>query len=172
MTLEETYYAINKALIDYLASQSITCPLLKYGVDPAVAKESKKDNQNNKYPYLQSYYQNVKQQSWTSNKSGIYTTFDYQLSFFTAPQTEYTNDSKLFFPFEISKNAMSDIDLNLLHNIAVIKRTKIDHKSDMKSGQLVPAAFVVYEMGAVCSYKATIPDATQATNIDAAIKIN
>jgi len=172
VNVTEKYYAINTALNTYLKSKGITCPVLKYGIDPAAAKANKKDNVTNKYPYMQSYFSNIKETSWTSELNGIYTTFDYQISFFTAPDTEYTNDAKLFYPFEVAKNAMGDVQLNLLSGIASILRKKGHYESGMKSGQLVPAAFIIYSMATVCSYEAIVPVPANATNIDNAIVIN
>lgn len=172
MNLTQKYYAINTAINAYLKSKSITCPLYKHGVDPSKIKGNVKDNVNNRYPYMQDYLSNIKQQSWTSEIGGIYTTFDLQISFFTSPDTEEENDAKLFYPFEVMKNALSDNQLNLLKDIAVIKRTKGHYESNMKSGNFVPAAFVIYEMAAVCNYEAIVPGSGEAINIDRAIKIN
>lgn len=171
MNLREKQGAINAALNSYLIGKSIKCPVFKYGINPAAAKTNIKDNSTTVYPYMQSYVSNVKEQSWTTRESGIYTRFDYQLSFFTAPETEFGDDTKLFYPFEVARNALSDIQLNILNGIAVIKRIKANYKADMKSGQLVPSAFVIYEMAAVCSYEAITPSVGQATNIDEALII-
>jgi len=171
MNIHEKYYAINSAINKYLKSKSVDCPLIKYGIDRASVKANKKDTVENRYPYMQSHISNIQQQSWTAEANGILTKFDYQISFFTAPETEFTNDAKLFYPFELTKNILADTKLNILNNIAVIRRTRGHYESNLKSGQGVPSAFIIYSMTAVCTYEAIVPESGGSTEVTGSIEI-
>lgn len=171
MTLNQKYYAINTAVNNYLSSKGIQCRVIKYGIDPATLKTDSNNNAQVKYPYMQSYINNPKEQPWTSEKLGILTDFEYQLSFFTGVRSEKTNDALFFYPFEVAKNVLGDVALNILDGIADIKSKEGPYKFDIKSGQAVPSAIMIYRMRAVCSYEAIIPPAGRSTNIDAAIII-
>lgn len=171
MTINEVYQDINLKINNYLTGMNIECPVIQYGVDPANLKTDKRNIVAKTYPYFQSSINNIKEQAWTSNSSGIYTKFDYQLSFFTAPENEYSDDLKLFYPFEVVKNALSDVKLNLLKSTASITGKLWDFDFKMKSGQPVPAGVVIYKMIAVCSYVEAIPEPGGATNIDSAINV-
>lgn len=171
MTINEVYQDINLKINNYLTGLNISCPVIKYGIDPANLKTDKNNIVAKTYPYIQAFINNIKEQAWASNGSGIYTKFDYQLSFFTAPEDEYSDDLKLYYPFEVVKNALSDVNLNLLGSTASITEKLGDHEFNMKSGQPVSSRIVIYKMIAVCSYVKTIPEVGNATNIDAAISI-
>jgi len=171
MTINEVYQDINLKINNYLLGLDISCPVIKYGIDLTNLKIDKNNIIEKTYPYIQTFIKNIKEQAWTSNGSGIYTKFDYQLSFFTAPENEYSDDLKLFYPFEVVKNALSDVSLNLLGSTASITEKLGDHEFNMKSGQPVSSRIVVYKMIAVCSYVKAIPEPGTATNIDSAIKV-
>ena len=180
MTLMQKYYAINSALNSYLISHGISCPVIKYGVDPATLVDETGPSPFSAYPYIQTYISNVTQQPWTSKEAGLFTTFDFQLSFFTAPDDEFINDADFFIPFEAAKLAFTDINARALQitdesgnsvMIADILSLRHHYEFDLVSGSPVPAAFLIAKMRTVCSYAIETPDATDATNIDEAITI-
>lgn len=179
-TLLERYYGINRALNEYLVSRSITCPILKYGIDAAALKTATK-SQIVKYPYMQSYLMNPRPAAWTSEESGIMTEFEYQLNFYTAPTDEFSNDAGLYTPFEVAKNALSDVNARVLAipgyaggETTWADLLDIKHSYDfaMKSGNPVPAAFMIARFRAVCAYAKDVPEAGPTTDLDDAITIN
>jgi len=168
----QTYFAINTALGAYLTAQGVkACPIYQAGVDPATLKDNPLNTTANRYPYIQTWLGNVKQQSWTSRESGVLTDFDFQLSFFTSPKNEFENTEKYFYPFEVAKNGLSDIKENILLGIATIKTTEGPFGFEMKSGQGVPSSAMLYRMRTVCAYAAVVPPATLSTDLDDAISI-
>lgn len=178
LTLMQRYYGINKALNDYLKSRAIDCPVIKYGIDPATIKAQSNAQTGFKYPYFQSYIRPVNPQAWTSSDAGTLTQFEYQLSFFTGPQDEFANDADKFIPFDVARNALSDVNIRLLATVDIYgNRTTLadlldvqhHYEFSMKTGQPVPAAFLIAKMRAVCAYPISIPDATLSTDIDNAI---
>lgn len=174
LTLTQTYYAINAALNNYLTTNQVKAQVYKYGIDPALLKTNVHNRTSGPaYPYFQSYITNPKQNTWTTVESGIFTDYEYQLSFFTAPTDEFVNDSAYFWPFEVAKNALSDRRANLLDGIAVIKSSTGHYEFAMKSGQPVPAAFQIYQMRSVCAYAdlSMFPTPGNATNLDNAVTV-
>lgn len=171
MTLNERYYAVNTALNTYLQSKGIQAQVIKYGIDPATLMKDQNNTSATKYPYFQSYITNIVEQPWTTQSTGIFTDFDYQLSYFAGPRSEKINDTKYFYPFEVAKNVLGDIDLNILDGIADIKAKEGPYKFDMKSGQPVASAIMIYHMRAQCSYEAIIPPAGITTDLNSAISI-
>jgi hypothetical protein len=182
LTLMERYYAINQALNSYLISKEIFCPVIKYGIDPATFKPTWKNQQYDRFPYLQTYISNVDSLPWTSYYVGTLTTFDFQISFFTSPKTEFENDAVFFKPFEAVKNGLANINLNLLQTtaedgkvttLADILSMKHHYEFEMKSGSPVPSAFLICKMRAVCGYGDDLsePFPTLATDLDDAIVI-
>ena len=169
-TILETYYAINSALQNYLSSTYYDCPILKYGVDPAQLGDAK-NSQGVSYPYFQTYITNIKQNSRTTTASGILTNFDYQISFFTAPNTSLVNDSLLFYPYEVLKNILSDTQTNLLGDIASLLQRQEVLEFNVVSGQMVPSAVLICKMRAVCAYVAIVPGVSESTDLDSAILI-
>lgn len=169
MTLNEKYYAINTAINNYLSSKNITARVYKYGVDSALLKTNSQNATQIRYPYFQSSIDNKKQQFATTRSGGILTNFDYQLNYFTGPHDEFQNDAALFWPFEVVANALGDVDLLLLSSIANIKHVSGPYTFEYKSGQALPAAAMIYNMQAVCSYAATLPPATIATDTSKAL---
>lgn len=184
LTLIQRYYKINEALNNYLkvrgTALNFTCPVIKYGIDRATLKSETK-SQADKYPYIQTYVMNVSPVAWTSYESGILTDFEYQLSFFTSPRNEFMNDTDYFIPFDVAKNALSDINLQLLKTtdqlgnvttLADLQDVKFHYEFEMKSGSPVPSAFLIAKMRAVCGYVIDpgYAPATMSTNLDNAIK--
>lgn len=171
MTLNQRYYAVNTAINTYLQSKGIDARVIKYGIDPATLANQSLSTAKTKYPYFQSYITNVQEQPWTTETTGIFTDFDYQLSYFAGPQSEKINDTKYFYPFEVVKNVLGDINLNILDGIADIRSKEGPYKFEVKSGQPVASAIMIYKMRAQCSYEAIIPDAGITTDINSAISI-
>lgn len=170
-TIKGVYYALNAAIIAYLVSSFIECPLYKYGIDPATLGDNK-NTQGIKYPYLQTFYMNVKQNSRTSKRSGILTNFDYQISFYTSINDETANDEEAFIPFEAVKNSFSDVDLNIFGDIASILSMQEVPDFQMRSGMPVPSAVLICKMRAICAYVVSVPDSTISTDLESAISIN
>jgi hypothetical protein len=171
MTLEEKYYEINRRLISYLKSIKVDLPVIQAGVNVARIRTGERDQSKAKYPYLQTFVTNIKTQSWTTRMSGILTFFDFHLSFFTAPGSEYKNNAKYFYPFQVAKDAFNDIQIHLLKDLATIVSTTGHNETGLKSGQATPAGFMVYKMQAACSYRAIVEQPGKATDIDNAIDI-
>lgn len=170
-TIKGVYYALNTAIIAYLESNYIDCPLYKYGIDPATLS----DNHNSegiKYPYLQTFYMNVKQNSRTTKESGILTDFDYQISFFTSINDETANDETAFIPFEFVKNILSDVDLNLFGDIASVLSMQEATDFKMKSAMPVPSIVLICKMRTVCAYVIDTPDSTISTDLESAISVS
>lgn len=178
LTLKQRYYGINAALNSYLVSKGQQCKVLKYGIDRATLKNST-SNQTDKYPYLQTYVNNAKPVSWTNYENGVLTDFDFQISFFTSPATEFEKDDKLFEPFYIATNALSDARLKLLQTtiganvttLADLISVRYTEEFGIVSGAPVPSAIFIAKMRAVCGY---VPDPSYvpvgySTNIDQAI---
>lgn len=182
-TLEEKYYAINTGIARYLRTQNVRCPLLAFGINAATLKEESKDQTaaKSRFPYLQSYLLSATSQPWTSQASGVYTRFEYQLSFFTAPQVEFENQAALFLPFNLAKMALTDISLGALLSvdstpgnpvtIADLLRIREDRSFSMISGAPVPKAVLVAEFAAVCAYPVATFDPGISTDLDAAVVI-
>ncbi len=183
-TLEEKYYAINSAVARFLQSKNVRCPVIAFGIDPATLKDSLKDqtSQNARYPYLQSFLLSATAQPWTTFAGGIYTRFEYQLSFFTAPQIELENQASLFLPFNLAKIALTDISLGALLSvdstpenpvtIADLLRIREERSFHMVSGAPVPKAVIVAEFAAVCAYPSpAVTDPGRSTDLDHAITI-
>jgi len=182
-TLQEKYFSINAALNRYIKSYSLRCPVIKCGVDPATLKDSARDQTSARarYPYLQSHLMNVNPTAWTSDRSGIYTRFEYQLSFFTSPDTEIENDSELFKPFDVARMALSDINTGALllvdettgaqSSIADLLSIREERNFSMVSGAAVPRAVLVAKLATVCGYPVRTPDPGISTDLEDAISI-
>lgn len=179
-TLQEKYYAINAAVANFLEAKGFNVPVYKYGIDPALLKDDLK-TQPKKYPYFQSHLLPSDPQSWTSQESGIYTRFEYQLSFFTSPRFEYTNGTELWRVFETAKLAFSDIQSDVLRRdpndptsstIADVLSMKVEQNFGVVSGAIVPSGIIIVKMATIVGYPVSIPPVGDATNIDAAVVIN
>lgn len=96
MTIYEKYYAMNKALNEFLIGNGYICPVYKYGTVP----------EGITYPYIQTTYRITKRQAYGSSQSGTITDFEYSLNFFTAAKSDRENDSALFIPFEALREAI------------------------------------------------------------------
>lgn len=178
-TLIQKYYAINDALQNFLESKNVRCPVIKFGVDPATLKFKLKDQTVNRYPYIQTFIAKARSTAWTSDKSGIYTLFEFQLSFFTSPENEFENDVELYKPFYLAKIALSDIDLGVLKRIddaatggvmiANLQRIREENSFSMVSGAPVPKAVLIADFSCVCGYPVDLPGVGLSTNDLAAL---
>jgi len=181
-TLIEKYYALNTCLSQFLKSRNAICPVVQFGVDPATIKASSKDQTVNRYSYIQTFILNPKVQSWTSHEGGIYTRFEWQLSFFTSPDNEFENMTELWRPYNLARMALSDISLGaflsidpltgLSVSIADLLNVREELASSMVSGAPVPRAVMIAEMASVCAYPDTVPDPGESTDLDLAISYN
>lgn len=182
MTLQEKYYALNGAISDFMLSQSIDCPLVKFGVDIGTVRSSLKNQQVDRYPYFQTSLLNPKPQYATAKESGIYTEFEYQVSFFTSPHSEKDDDTALWRPWQVLEVIFSDINLGVFRSnpsqvntpmIANLLRYRTIPTSEMVSGAFVPKSVLLAEFAAVCTYPdlGTAGDTTYATNVIDSITI-
>lgn len=178
-TLQEKYYAMNSALNAVMVSFGVRCPVVKFGADPATVKAVVKDQTASRWPYMQSFILNPKVTAWTSDRSGIYTRFEYQLSFFTSPDNEFENDADLFKPYNLARMAFSDVSLKAFLRvdaltgasvtIADLLRLREETSFSMVSGAPVPKAVMTAEMAAVCGYPAHLSDPGISTDLDHAL---
>lgn len=179
MTLYEKYYAINENLNKFLKAQNVDCPILKYGVDVATLK-SDTSKAEKIYPYAKTSISNISPNGWTSEESGHYTRFDFQVNFFTSPRTEYTNDANLHKPFEFIKLAFTDINKSVLQ---IINGNDITMLADILSltdvpgfgvfsGAITPTRILIVKMAAVCAYPASIGGNGYATDTSKALEFD
>lgn len=177
-TLQEKYYAINAALNAFLKAKGVRCPVIKYGIDPATLKNNSKDQTNNRYPYFQSFILNPKATAWTSDGGGVYTRFEYQLSFFTSPENEIENDAALFLPFNLARVALSDVNLQVLRRVSGGESVFIADLLDLQenpdfsmvSGAPVPTGVLLAKFAAVCGYPVHFDGPGISTDLDFALE--
>lgn len=181
-TLTEKYYALNAALNKFLKSYGVRSPVAKFGIDPATLKEKSKDQTApaSRYPYFQSFLLNPKATAWTTDRSGIFVRFEYQLSYFTSPDSELEKDSELFKPFHLARMAFSDVTLRAFlrvddvtaesTTIADLMRLREEMGFSMVSGAPVPTAVLIAEMTAVCGYPVSVADPGLSTDLDHALQ--
>jgi hypothetical protein len=96
MTIYEKYYAMNKAINDFLVNNGYPCEVFKYGSVP----------EGISYPYIQTTFRVTYRQPYGTSQSGTLTGFEYYLNFFTAARTDRENDAALFIPFEAVREAI------------------------------------------------------------------
>lgn len=176
LTLMERYYGINEKLNQFLQSRYSDLKIYKYGVNPALLKSDLKKSEKI-YPYGLSYLTNINEKGWTSLESGIYTTFNYQVNYFTSPNTEFTNDSNLYKPFDLLKLALTDVNLKILeidgYTLADIQKIETSENNfNVVSGAIVPSRILIAKMSAVCGYPESIPQPTLATDTSKALTFN
>ena len=165
MTLIEKYYAINEKLNQFLQSNYSDLKILKYGIDVATLKLNAKEIEK-VYPYAISYITSIEEKAWTSLETGCYTEFDLQISFFTSPKTEFTNDSVLMKAYDLLRVGLSDINLKVLGNVANLKRLRTStNLFNVVSGAIVPSRVLIAQMSAICSYPLELGQPTEATDI-------
>lgn len=178
LTLMERYYGINKNLNKFLVANSVVCPVYKYGIDIATLKSNAKQAEKI-YPYAMTSVNNITTNAWTSEESGVYTRFDYQVNFFTSPKTEFTKDADLYDAFEFIKLALTDITKAVLQTFDLIEN-KITMLADIlslselpgftvTSGAIVPSMILIVKMAAVCGYPQVIGGDGYAVDISKAL---
>lgn len=107
MNISEKYYAMNTALNQGLQAQGQTARVYKYGTVPNLSK----------YPYFQSSYRVTRRQPFASSESGVLTSFEYTLNFFTAAENDEDNDSALLNPYEIARELITSPESFIWRNI-------------------------------------------------------
>lgn len=181
LTLMQRYYGINENLNKFLKTKySISCPILKYGIDVATLKTDTKKAEKI-YPYAMTSVNNITSNAWTSEESGHYTRFTFQVNYFTSPKTEFTNDSELYKSFEFIKLAFTDINKTVLQIVSgtgyeakITMLADILRVSEMNgfgiiSGAVTPNKILLVEMAAVCGYPESIGEPTMATDTKQAL---
>lgn len=180
LTLMQKYYGINENLNKFLISKSIDCPILKYGIDVATLKSDTKKPEKI-YPYAMTSINDISSNAWTSEESGHYTRFTFQVNYFTSPKTEFINDANLYKPFEFIKLAFTDINKTVLQIVNTLEyETKITMLADILSiseingfgiisGAVTPSKILLVKMAAVCSYPETIGGNGYATDTSKAL---
>ena len=145
MTLNEKYYAMNKALIDALTAQSIVCPVYKYGT---VAQPAT-------YPYIQTTYRVTKRQPNGSAKSGTLIDFEYYMNFFTAAAHEKSNDAALFIPYETARELIVSPDNLIWSGIANVLNHDETPEFTIKGGLEVLMKGLIFKCQSVVSHVIT-----------------
>lgn len=140
MTIAQKYYAMNAAILSFLAAQGDTTEIYKYGRRPATVR----------YPYFQSTYKVTNAQPFPSKQSGTYTEFDYFLNYFVAAKDEDQNDALLFTTFEKVKEAIGNPYYIILQPIASV--LKITHTPEFtyKGGAEVLQRGLILTCRTVC----------------------
>lgn len=180
LTLMERYYGINENLNKFLQSKYKDCPIYKYGIDVATLKSNTK-NPEKIYPYAMTSINSITSNAWTSEESGHYTRFTFQVNFFTSPKTEFTKDADLYKAFEFIKLAFTDINKTVLQIVSgtgeeakITMLADILRVSEMNgfgviSGAVTPSKILLVEMAAVCGYPESIGDNGYATDTSQAL---
>ena len=154
MTINETYYAMNKALNLALKALEISCPVYKYGT---VAQPVK-------YPYIQTIYRVIKRQPNGSARSGTLIDFEYSLNFFTAAGNERENDADLFVPYETARELIVSPDYLIWSGIANVLNHDETPEFNFKGGLEVLQKGLIFKCQAAVSH--VIKDAMVYTDID------
>lgn len=180
-TLREKYYAINTVLNNWLVANGIRSPVYKFGVDPSTIKAATRDQNGSRYPYFQSFLTPTNPTAWTLSAVGTYARFEYQLNFYTSPQSEFVNDAARFNPFFAAKMAFSDIDAKLLVvptasgqgvTIADVLSVREEYDFGMASGAPVPTAVLLVSMAAIVAAPIITPDPGTSTDVESALELN
>ena len=164
----ETYYKLNEALSTNIGKIKLTCPVYKYGINPSMINggESKSN-----YPYINTSYSVSNAQSKTSSSAGVVADFDYQISFFTSPTSEYSDDTKILNTWEGVKNIVSDISLNTFGEYAsLISYREIDG-FESTSGMVVASKFLICKMRAIVTYAITTTEPAKGSKIQESINL-
>ena len=159
MTINEKYYAMNKALNTAIINQGITCPVYKYGT---VVKTVS-------YPYIQTLYRVTKRQPNGSAKSGTLIDFEFTLNFFTAAGNERENDSNLFIPYETARELIVSPDLLIWSGIANVLNHDEIPEFNFKGGVEVLQKGLVFKCQTVVAH--VIDDATTYVGINEAMEV-
>lgn len=147
MTLNEKYYAMNRALNDALVAHGVTCPIYKYG---AVARPVS-------YPYIQTTYRVTKRQPNGSAASGTIVDFEFSLNFFTAASHERVNDASLFIPYETVRELIVSPDYLVWSGIANVLNHDETPEFDFKGGFEVIQKGLIFRCQTVVSHVIASP---------------
>ena len=153
MTINEKYYAMNAALNVALRAQGVTARVYKYGGVP----------KNASYPYFQSFYRVTKRQPFASSTSGILTSFEYMLNYFTAPASDEENDAKLFEPYEIARELITSPESFIWNGIANVLSHDETPEFNYKGGLEVTQRGLVFSCETVTTFVSTIHGGEEIT---------
>jgi hypothetical protein len=153
MTINEKYYAMNKALNQALATLGINAHVYKYGAVPKGAT----------YPYFQTSYRVVKRQPYASSVSGVLTDFEYSLNFFTAAASDEANDAKLFEPYEIARELITSPESFIWDGIANVLSHDETPEFNTKGGLEVLQRGLVFACQTVTTFVSTIHGGEEIT---------
>lgn len=134
MTIYEKYYAMNKAINDFLKAKGFSASVYKYGTVPSGVV----------YPYFQSTYRITGRQPHGSSQSGTLTDFEYSLNFFTASKSDRANDAALFVPYEAVREAIVSPQNSIWRDIANVYEHNETPEFNFKGG------LEVLQKGLVC----------------------
>lgn len=163
MTINEKYYAMNTALNKALVANSVVARVNKYGVVP------KNDAGNTAYPYFQSFYRVTRRQPFASSTSGVLTSFEYMLNFFTAPASDEANDAKLFEPYEIARELTTSPESFIWNGIANVLSHDETPEFNYKGGLEISQRGLVFVCETVTSFVSTIHGGEEIT-VDEVVK--
>jgi len=153
MTINEKYYAMNKALNKALVANSIVARVYKYGAVP----------KNGAYPYFQSFYRVIYRQPFASKASGVLTGFEYMLNYFTAAASDEANDAKLFEPYEIARELITSPDSFIWDGIANVLSHDETPEFNYKGGLEVSQRGLVFACETVTTFVSTISGGKEVT---------
>ena len=153
MTINEKYYAMNAALNKALVAKSVTARVYKYGVVP----------KNATYPYFQSFYRVTKRQPFASKSSGVLTSFEYMLNYFTAPASDEANDAVLFEPYEIARELITSPDSFIWDGIANVLSHDETPEFNYKGGLEVSQRGLVFACETVTTFVSSISGGKEVT---------
>ena len=159
MTINEKYYAMNKALNIGLKNLSVVCPVYKYGT---VASP-------HTYPYMQTIYRVTKRQPNGSALSGTLTDFEYSLNFFTAAGNERSNDAELFIPYETARELIVCPENLIWKNIANVLNHDETPEFNFHGGLEVLQKGLVFKCQTVVSH--VISDKSTYSDIENAMEV-
>lgn len=150
MTIDEKYYAMNATLNTALSDNGVNARVYKYGtVQVGTA-----------YPYFQSTYRVKARQPFASSVSGVLTDFEYILNFFTAADTENTNDAALFYPYETARELITSPESMIWSGTAAILRHDETPTFTVKGGLEVLQRGLVFDCQTVTTFTSRLHGGT------------
>lgn len=160
MTIAEKFYAMNKAIIDFLDGQNIDAAVYKYG----------RVVENVKYPYFQSDYK-IKNgtQPFSSKQSGRYTEFDYFLNYFVAAKNENSNDAALFTTLEKVKEAIGNPYYLILQPVVSVLKIDDAPEFTFKGGREVLQRGLILSCRTVCGN--VLSEVAKQTTIENVVEV-
>ena len=146
MTINEKYYAMNKALNEALRAKSVDARVYKYGTVPKGAK----------YPYFQSAYRVTRRQPFATSVSGVLMGFEYTLNFFTAAAHDEANDAALFIPYETARELITSPESDIWKGIATVYSHEETPEFHFKGGLETLQRGLVFACETVTSFVSSI----------------